>query len=136
MNDREILFAYRLKEAEETLADARKMLEAGVSARSVVNRAYYVLFYGILALFIHEDIEHGTSKHSGIIAIFDRSIVHTGKMGKGYSRILHRLFNARQESDYKEFIQFTAEDAADSLRMAEKFLHGIRSLIAGRTVEE
>jgi len=27
-----------------------------------------------LALLIHENIEHGTSKHAGIISIFDRFI--------------------------------------------------------------
>ncbi len=46
MTDRETLFAYRLNEAEETLADARKMLEGGIRARSVVNRANYTMFYG------------------------------------------------------------------------------------------
>ncbi len=80
MTDQEILFAYRLNEAEETLADARKMLEGGISTRSVVNRAYYAMFYGVIALFIHENIEHRTSRHSGIISIFDQSIVHAGKM--------------------------------------------------------
>ena len=73
------------------------MLEGGISARSVVNRAYYAMFYAVIALFIHENIEHKTSKHSGIISIFDHSIVHTGKMGREYSRMLHRSFNARQE---------------------------------------
>ncbi len=58
-----------LNEAEETLTDARKMLEGGISARSVVNRAYYAMFYGVIALLIHENIEHKTSKHSGIISI-------------------------------------------------------------------
>jgi len=98
MTDRETLSAYRLGEAEETLTDARKMLEAGIGARSVVNRAYYAISYGVPALLIHENIEHGTSKHSGIISLFDRFIVRTGKMGKEYSRILHRIFNTRQES--------------------------------------
>jgi uncharacterized protein (UPF0332 family) len=129
MTDRETLFAYRLNEAEETLEDARKMLEGGISARSVVNRAYYAMFYGVIALFIHENIEHRTSKHSGIISIFDQSIVRTGKMGKEYSRMLHRIFNARQESDYKEFVHITAEDAADILRMAQQFVQGVRALV-------
>ena len=68
MTDRESLFTYRFGEAEETLADARKMLHAGVSAGSVVNRTYYAIFYSVLALLIHENIEHGTSKHAGIIS--------------------------------------------------------------------
>ena len=97
------------------------MLAGGISARSVVNRAYYAVFYGVIALLIHEDIEHRTSKHSGIISIFDRSIVHSGKMGREYSRMLHRIFNARRESDYKQFVEFSTEDAADTLRSAEEF---------------
>ncbi len=131
MTDRETLFIYRMNEAEETLTDARKMLEGGISARSVVNRAYYAMFYGVIALLIHENIEHKTSKHSGIISIFDKSLVHTGRMGREYSRILHRIFDARQESDYKEFVRFTTEDAAEYLRMAEEFLRGVKALIAG-----
>lgn len=130
MTDRETLFAYRLTEAEETMADARKMLESGVSARSVVNRAYYAMFYGVLALLLRENIEHKTSKHAGIISIFDRSIVHAGKMDKEYSRMLHRIFDARQESDYKEFIKFTAENAAEYVRIADEFLLGVKSLIS------
>jgi uncharacterized protein (UPF0332 family) len=130
MTDRETLFIYRMNEAEETLADTRKMLEGGISARSVVNRAYYAMFYGIIALLIHENVEHKTSKHSGIISIFDKSIVHTGKMGREYSRMLHSISDARQESDYKEFVRFTHDDAAEYLRVAEEFLRGIKALIA------
>jgi len=130
MTDRETLFIYRMNEAEETLADTRKMLESGISTRSVVNRAYYAMFYGIIALLIHENVEHKTSKHSGLISIFDKSIVHTGKMGREYSRMLHSIFDARQESDYKEFVRFTHDDAAEYLRVAEEFLRGIKTLIA------
>jgi len=72
--DHESLFAYRFGEAEETLADARKIPDAGLSKRSVVNNAYYAIFYSVSALLIHENIEHGASKHPGIISIFDRSI--------------------------------------------------------------
>ncbi len=69
MTDRETLFTFRLKQAEETLADARTMLA-----------------------------DHKTSKHAGIISLFDRMIVHPRKLGREYSRMLHRLFDARQGS--------------------------------------
>ena len=52
MTDRETLSRYRLEQAEETLADARMMLAGGASARSVVNRSYYAMFYGVLALLL------------------------------------------------------------------------------------
>jgi uncharacterized protein (UPF0332 family) len=72
MTDRETLFRYRLQEAEDTLADAERMLASGVSPRSVVNRAYYAVFYFILALFQKDGINARTSKHSGVIGTFDK----------------------------------------------------------------
>jgi len=129
MTDRETLFRYRLSQAEETLADARMMLAGGAGPRSIVNRCYYAMFYGVLALLLHQNIEHTTSKHSGIISIFDRAFVHTGKLDREYSRMLHRVFDSRQEADYKEFIEISAEDAAHWLRVAEEFMQGIKALM-------
>lgn len=97
MTDQETLLAYRLREAEETLADARTLLDAGGSTRAVINRSDYATFYGVLALFILEGIELRTSKHAGVIGFFDKEFIHPGKLSVEYSRMLHRLFDARQE---------------------------------------
>ncbi len=129
MTDRETLFRYRLNEAEETLADAYKMLDSGVSPRSVVNRAYYAVFYAVHALIIYENVELKSSRHSGIISMFDKIFVHTGRLGREYSRLLHRLFEARQEADYRELAVSSVEDAAVCVRMAESFLDGVKALI-------
>ena len=130
MTDRGILFTYRLTQAEETLADARKMIQNNLSPRSIVNRAYYTVFYSLLALFLKADINLKTSKHSGIIAIFDKEFVHTGKIDKHYSRILHKIFEARQVGDYREFSEFSAEDATEFVSLAEEFLNSIKGVIA------
>jgi len=53
MTDRETIFGYRMKQTEETLSDAVRMLEAGFSPRSIVNRSYYAMFYAVLTLFIY-----------------------------------------------------------------------------------
>jgi len=55
MTDKEALFLYRLRQAEETLLDAKEMLENNLSPRSIINRAYYSMFYAILALFINTE---------------------------------------------------------------------------------
>ncbi len=91
MTDRQVLTAYRLKQAEETLADAEKMIQGEVSPRSIINRAYYAAFYAILTLFLHSDINPKTSKHSGVITVFDRHFVRSGIFAKRYSKIVHRL---------------------------------------------
>lgn len=72
MTDRETLFLYRLKQAEETLSEAQKMLEEGFSPRSIINRAYYSLFYMLLALFLKTGVNIKTSKHMGVISLFDK----------------------------------------------------------------
>jgi uncharacterized protein (UPF0332 family) len=129
MTDKEALFSYRLQQAEETLRESKKMLESGFSTRSIINRAYYSTFYALLALFIKTGMNVKTSKHIGIISLFDKEFVKTGKLDKYYSKILHDIFDARQEGDYKEYVQFTAEDAADSVKFAGEFLEGIKKFL-------
>jgi len=75
MTDKQTLLAFRLKQAEETLTDAEKMLQSGLSTRSIINRAHYAVFYSILAILLHGDINLKTSKHSGVLAIFDKEFV-------------------------------------------------------------
>lgn len=129
MTDKQVLFTYRLRGAEETLVDAEKMLQAGLTPRSVINRAYYSMFYAVLALFIYEDINPKTSKHSGVIAIFDKAFVHGDKIDRRYSKMLHRMFDARQECDYKDLLEVTPEEAAESVGLADEFIRAIKSFI-------
>ncbi|MEK6645840.1 MAG: HEPN domain-containing protein [Candidatus Firestonebacteria bacterium] len=129
MTDIQALFSYRLKQAEETILDAQRMLENNVSPRSIINRAYYALFYSILALFLKTGMTLKTSKHSGIISIFDKEFVHTNKIDKYYSKILHKIFDARQSGDYKEFVEVSKEDAAEFVKLAGEFLKNIKKLI-------
>ncbi len=129
MTDKETLFLYRHKQAEETLLEAQKMLEAGFSPRSIINRAYYSIFYMLLALFLKTDVNIKTSKHMGVISLFDKEFIKTGKVDKYYSTILHDLFDARQEGDYKEFVELTTDDAAGFVKLAENFLEGIKKLV-------
>ena len=129
MTDKQTLFLYRFKQAEETLSDAEKMLQDNLGPRSIINRAYYSMFYTLLALFLKADIALKTSKHAGVISIFDKEFVHTGKIDKHYSKILHKAFDARQEGDYKELVEISAEDADEHVNLAKEFLTGIRVFI-------
>ncbi len=129
MTDKETLFTYRLKEGEETLSDAKRMLQDKFSPRSIINRAYYAAFYAVLALFLKTDINLKTSKHAGIISIFDKDFVNAGKIDKQYSKILHKLFKARQEGDYKELVIFSLEESVEYVKLAEEFVKFIKNYI-------
>jgi uncharacterized protein (UPF0332 family) len=129
MTDIETLSFYRLRQAEETLADAKGMLRKKLTARSITNRAYYSMFYAVLALFLKTGVNIKTSKHIGIISIFDKDFVHTGKIDKQYSRMLHKVFDARQEGDYKELAELSHGEAAEFVKLAEEFMDGVKSFL-------
>ncbi|MBP7792514.1 MAG: HEPN domain-containing protein [Candidatus Goldbacteria bacterium] len=99
MNKKNSLYVYRLKQSEETFKEVEKMVKEKFSSRTIINRAYYAMFYLLLALFIRNNIEVNTSKHTGIISIFDNAFIKTGKIDKKYSKILHSIFNERQIGD-------------------------------------
>lgn len=130
MTDKEALFLYRLKQAEETLFDAEKMLQGNFSPRSITNRAYYSMFYAVLALFLKTDVSIKTSKHVGIISIFDKEFIQTKKFDKYYSIILHKMFNFRQKGDYKEFSEVRNEDAVEHVKLAKEFLEHIKNYVS------
>ena len=94
------------------------------------------MFYALLALYIKDDISLKTSKHAGVIALFDKEFVHTGKIEADYSKILHKLFAARQEGDYRELITLTKEEASDHLKLAKGFVLKIKSFILQKTIKE
>lgn len=130
MTDKQVLYDYRLQQAQTTLADALKMLQEEISPRSVINRAYYSMFYMVTALFLKMNITLKTSKHTGVISCFDKEFVLSGKIDKKYSKILHSMFDDRQEYDYKELVEVSIEDAADGVRYAEEFIDAVSRFIA------
>ena len=129
MTDRQALYLYRIGQAEETLSDAEKMLVENLTPRSIINRAYYSMFYALLALFIDQRVNIKTSKHSGVISIYDKEFVHTEKFDKHYSKILHQMFNMRQEGDYKELVEISRDDAVKSIEYAKTFLNAIEEFV-------
>ena len=128
MTDRESIFDYRMRQTEETLSEAIRMLEARFSPRSIVNRSYYAMFYAVLSLFIHFDTPHKTSKHSGVIGIFNKEFIHTGKLDAHFSQMLYDLFDQRMESDYRDFAEVSEEDARKAVLAAREFVTAIKTL--------
>jgi uncharacterized protein (UPF0332 family) len=123
-----LLVQYRLQEARETLRDAELLLNQS-SFRGCINRSYYAMFYALLGLLATRGI--GTSKHSGVISLFDREFVKTGIFPKGLSKSLHRAFDERQAHDYGEMLQ-PDFDLADMLfQQAVSFVEAIKVYLTG-----
>jgi uncharacterized protein (UPF0332 family) len=54
--------------------------------------------------------------------------VHTEKINPCFSKTLHKIFEVRQEGDYKELVEFSYNDADEFVKLAEEFLEGIKKI--------
>lgn len=119
----EDLLRYRLEQAEETLREANILLKED-ALRGAINRAYYAMFYALLALLATKQL--GTSKHSGAIGLFDREFVKPGLLSKELSRSLRLAFNRRQAHDYAELVEVDRQTAEETANSAKEFVEAIR----------
>ena len=112
-----------MEQADEALAAAELSLTNGLY-RSAVNRGYYSMFYGVLALLASRQAE--TSQHSGAISLFDQLYVKPALLPKDFSRWLHDAFLNRQAADYGSDLKLSTEDIDVLLVHARDFLAGVR----------
>jgi uncharacterized protein (UPF0332 family) len=122
------LARYRLQQAHEALHEA-EILQREQAWRGTINRAYYAMFYTVLALTVVQ--EFSTSKHAGVIAFFDREYVKTGIFPKETSKKLHLAFERRQVQDYGEFIIVDDSMAQETLTDAAVFVNLIETHLIG-----
>jgi len=124
--DFKALIDYRLEQADEALADAEFLLSAG-RHRGAANRLYYAAFYAAMAVLLTRRLEY--SRHSGVIAFFDREFIRTNLLPKEYSRTLHRAFSERQQDDYMPFVEMDPDELQLLLADVRTMVHGIRDHI-------
>jgi len=74
-----------------------------------------------------------TSKHSGVIAFFDREYIKTGIFPRNLSKSLHQAFQRRQESDYGDITKINAEEAQSAIQDAQDFVKQIDLYITGQS---
>ena len=121
------LVKYRLEMAKATLRDMRLLWEQGGSVWSVLNRAYYAMFYATLALLA--SIGKGASKHAGVIALFDGHFVKPGLLRQELSKWLHNAFSLRQAADYREMLRLDKRQVRHVVQHAERFVDEVEAFI-------
>lgn len=130
MKDDEIatLIKYRLEQAQTAINDAKFLLDGNRSPQSIVNRAYYAMFYAALALL--QRIGKVPSKHTGVISLFDTEFVLKGSLNKELSKSFHKSFELRQVSDYKTFKPISKEKAEETLNNAVCFVEAVAKYLS------
>lgn len=120
------LLKYRMQQANETLREA-EILFKETAYRGTINRAYYAMFYSVLALLATKQL--GTSKHSGVIGLFDREFVKPGLFAREFSRSLRLAFDRRQTNDYGELLEIDESIAQETLHDAKVFISRVDSYL-------
>jgi uncharacterized protein (UPF0332 family) len=98
-------------------ADALLVIDQHFGA---VNRAYYAVFYAALAILLTKGL--GSSKHSGVLALFDREFVKTQEVDKKWSKMYHMLFELRAAGDYAKLTAVSKAQADRALQEAKEFV--------------
>lgn len=128
--DKKSLAQYRMERAFETLRAAQMLYKQDGDPASIVNRAYYAMFYSALAMLI--TIGKGTSKHSGVLSLFDQYFVKPGILQKEMSRFLHTSFDMRLTGDYEDKAEITQQEAFQILEVATHFINPIAEKLSGQ----
>ena len=121
------LIRYRLEQAQIALDDAKFLLDGNRSPQSIVNRAYYAMFYATLALL--QKIGKVPSKHTGVISLFDTEFALKGIFPKELSRNFHKAFELRQISDYRTLKPILKEKAGETLKNAVSFFESVKKYL-------
>ena len=124
--DLEALVLYRLEQADESLESAQLLLDNG-KYRPCVSRSYYAMFTAARALLATKHFD--SSKHTGIVSLFNQHFVKTGIVAKDLGQMLMKGKDLRQDGDYKDFAKTSLEETQEQYNNAEKFTEQIEDTL-------
>ena len=113
--------------SQELLVDSIDLLERKRS-RSSIDRAYYAVHHGAIALLAKRGIRLPKS-HRGLVNVFGREIVNTGVIDKEFGRMLSDALEHRMSSTYNADAEITLEDNQSVVANTERFLAKVRSIL-------
>ena len=120
------LVIYRLQRSDETLKEAKLMLQEGFM-NGAMNRLYYAAYYAVIALLLENGITAQT--HAGVKQMLGLHFVLTGKLSVQTSNIYATLFEKRHSSDYDDFAFYDEEMLHALFPQVIEFVGEIKKLI-------
>ncbi|MBC7081941.1 MAG: HEPN domain-containing protein [Firmicutes bacterium] len=114
-----VLAEYRMERAKESFEEGSTLLETG-GLTGAVNRFYYAAFYAARALLALKQLD--SSKHSGVISLFQRHFVKDRLIDAQVSKVLPSAFEKRQDTDYEDFVTVTRADVSSLKEDVRRFI--------------
>jgi uncharacterized protein (UPF0332 family) len=121
--EQKTLAIHRFQRAETTLKEAIDELSRK-NFRLTVNRAYYSAFYAMRAFLAM--VNKDSSKHSGVISLFNQHFIKTGVVSKISFESIQSLMDLRHEGDYQDFAEITEEEAKGSVETAKMVINSLK----------
>ena len=118
----------RLGRSDRELAAARLLREGGFAAQAV-SRAYYAAFFAAEQVLL--TLGETRTKHSGVIAAFNKLLVREQGFDESGARTLRRLFERRSDADYGG-IEVTSDEAHAAIEDAERFVQDVGRWLSAR----
>ena len=123
----------RMEKAKNRLADAEDNYERG-SYETSVSRSYYAIYAAAKSLLATKGLD--SSKHSGVISLFNLHFVKTGIVSKEISAIIINAREARVKSDYEDWFEITQEEAKFQLENAGRFVAEVERALSEKLSSE
>ena len=113
------LCQYRIEQARESLKASKIMIDNKM-VKDSINRSYYSAFYAMKAVLAIE--EKDFKRHKDVVAYFNKMYVATGKFPKDLGRMIAKLQQLREKSDYDDFFVASIAKAEQQIMTAEKVI--------------
>lgn len=118
------LAAYRFTRAQQAFQEGAVLAGRG-SLYGAANRFYSAACYAARALLATRGLD--SSKHSGVIALFQQHFVKTGLMDPGIAKFLSRSFEKRLETGYEDFVSVSSATVDEVQRQVRAFLNACQA---------
>ena len=125
-NNKKDLMNYRLNSAKERLQSSKILLDHK-NYKDSIGRSYYAMFTAVRAILAMDGEDF--SKHSSVIAYFQKTYIKTGIFDKKYSKYISQAFQIRNNTDYADFFLVSEKDAVDQYNKALEFLKTIEEYL-------
>ncbi len=108
-----------MQKAKEILTEARDNLDQKHYGLSI-NRSYYAMFTTARAFLALKELD--SSKHTGVISLFNQHIIKAELFPKDLSKFLPKAKDIREDADYGDFVEITKKDAETQIERAMQFV--------------
>jgi uncharacterized protein (UPF0332 family) len=118
----------RLKQARESLEEAKTLLVQDAEVNFVMNSLYYAFLYPVLGLLQARGI--AAPMQSTAIDLFEREFAEKGDIDARFIDALRKAFELRPACACEGQKKATPEDVEQLLPLAEEFLEEVERLIS------